>query len=61
MDLCCFDEDWTTKEDMKIKFNLFLLSNLALSDLLMGIYMIIIASADAYSGQHYTFQMNADE
>ena len=36
-----------------------LLSNLALSDLLMGIYMIIIASADAYYGEY--FPMNAEE
>ena len=30
-----------------------LLSNLAMSDLQMGIYMIIIASADAYYGQYF--------
>ncbi len=31
----------------------FLLSNLALSDLLMGIYMLIIASADIYFGERF--------
>ena len=36
-----------------------LLSNLAVSDLLMGIYMIIIASADVYYGEY--FPMNAEE
>ena len=36
-----------------------LLSNLALSDLLMGIYLIIISSADAYYGEY--FPMNAEE
>ena len=41
------------------KVQAILLSNLALSDLLMGIYMIIIAAADAYYGQY--FPMNAEE
>ena len=36
-----------------------LLSNLAASDLLMGVYMIIIASADTYYGKY--FPMNAEE
>ena len=36
-----------------------LLSNLAASDLLMGIYMIILASADAYYREY--FPMNAEE
>ena len=40
------------------KVQSLLLSNLAMSDLLMGIYMIIIASADVYYGQY--FPMNAE-
>ncbi len=35
-----------------------LLSNLAMSDLLMGVYMLIIASADIYFGEH--FPMNSE-
>ena len=35
------------------KVQSLLLSNLALSDLIMGIYMLIIASADAYFGQYF--------
>ena len=31
----------------------FLLRNLATSDLLMGVYMLLIASADIYFGQHF--------
>ena len=46
-------------EGRKNKVQFILLSNLALSDLLMGIYMIIIASADAYYRKH--FPMNAEE
>ncbi|XP_072029000.1 uncharacterized protein [Amphiura filiformis] len=34
----------------------FLLNNLAVSDLLMGIYMIIIASADIYFGEYFPMQ-----
>ena len=41
------------------KVQAILLSNLALSDFLMGIYMLIIAAADAYYGQY--FPMNAEE
>ena len=40
------------------KVQSLLLSNLALSDLLMGTYMIIIASADLFYGEH--FPMNAE-
>ena len=36
----------------------FLLSNLAVSDLLMGVYMLLIASADIYFGKY--FPMHAD-
>ena len=46
------------KQRTKNKVNSLLLSNLAVSDLLMGIYMIIIASADVYYGQY--FPMNAE-
>ncbi len=34
----------------------FLLSNLAMSDLLMGVYMIIIVSADSYFGEYFPMQ-----
>ena len=34
----------------------FLLNNLALSDLLMGIYMLLIASADIYYGDNFPMQ-----
>ncbi|XP_072030530.1 uncharacterized protein [Amphiura filiformis] len=34
----------------------FLLSNLAMSDLLMGIYMLIIASTDIYFGEYFPMQ-----
>ncbi len=34
----------------------FLLSNLAMSDLLMGIYMLIISSADIYFGERFPMQ-----
>ena len=40
------------------KVQSLLLSNLAMSDLLMGAYMIIIASVDVYYGQY--FPMNAE-
>ena len=41
------------KEKGKKKVLLLLIGNLAMSDLLMGIYMIIIASADAYYGIYF--------
>ena len=34
----------------------FILSNLAISDLLMGVYMILIASADIYFGENFPMQ-----
>ena len=37
----------------------FLLNNLALSDLLMGIYMLLIASADIYFGDNFPMQAEA--
>ena len=46
------------KQRAENKVQSLLLSNLAMSDLLMGIYMIIIASADVYYGQY--FPMNAE-
>ncbi|XP_072039665.1 lutropin-choriogonadotropic hormone receptor-like [Amphiura filiformis] len=41
-----------TESDTQLKQRLFI-SNLALSDLLMGIYMLILASADLYYGEDY--------
>ena len=46
------------KQRAENKVQSLLLSNLAMSDLLMGIYMIIIASADIHYGQY--FPMNAE-
>ena len=46
------------KQRVENEVQSYLLSNLAMSDLLMGIYMIIIASADIYYGQY--FPMNAE-
>ena len=40
----------------KKKFQTFLLTNLAMSDLLMGIYMLLIASADIYFGEYFPMQ-----
>ena len=47
-----------TKRATANKVQSLLLSNLAMSDLLMGIYMIIIASADVYYGEY--FPVNAE-
>ena len=47
---------WRRKAAKKSKVQDVLLSNLALSDMLMGAYMIIIASADIYFGQHFPMQ-----
>ena len=41
---------WKQKHGQKNKVQDLLLSNLALSDLVMGIYMLIIACADVYFG-----------
>ena len=46
------------KQRVENKVQSLLLSNLAMSDLVMGIYMIIIAFADVYYGQY--FPMNAE-
>ena len=40
----------------KNKTQNFLLRNLAMSDLLMGVYMLLIASADIYFGQYFPMQ-----
>ena len=40
----------------KDQIQTFLLSNLAMSDLLMGIYMLLIASADIYFGESFPMQ-----
>ena len=44
---------WRKKNTRKSKFQDMLLSNLALSDFLMGVYMIAIASADIYYGDNF--------
>ena len=52
---------WKQSKDssQENKVQSFLIRNLAVSDFLMGIYMIIIASADAYYKEY--FPMNAEE
>ena len=47
---------WRRKSSQKNKIQDILLSNLALSDLLMGLYMLMIASADIYFGQSFPMQ-----
>ena len=49
---------WRKEQNHKNKVQSLLLTNLALSDLLMGVYMIIIASADIYYKEY--FPMNAE-
>ena len=50
---------WRKRKQRTVsKVQSLLLGNLAMSDLLMGIYMIIIASTDVYYGQY--FPMNAE-
>ena len=49
---------WRKKHNHNNKVQSLLLRNLALSDLLMGVYMIIIASADIYYKEY--FPMNAE-
>ncbi|XP_072034522.1 uncharacterized protein [Amphiura filiformis] len=44
---------WRNKGTTPNKVNSVLLSNLAISDCLMGIYMLIIASADLYFGEYF--------
>ena len=43
----------------KNKVQSFLLSNLAISDLLMGVYMLLIASADIYFGEYFPMRAEA--
>ena len=43
----------------KNKVQNFLLSNLAVSDLLMGVYMLLVASADIYFGKYFPMQAEA--
>ena len=50
---------WRVKNTQKNKVQDLLLGNLAMSDLLMGIYMLIIASADAYFGENFPMQSEA--
>ena len=47
---------WRRKVAQKNKVQDFLLSNLAVADFLMGIYMIGIASADIYFGNYFPMQ-----
>ena len=44
---------WRIVNKQKFTVQSFLLSNLALSDFLMGIYMLLIASADIYFGENF--------
>ena len=50
---------WRRKSPQKNKVQDFLLTNLAFSDFLMGVYMLIIASADVYFGQNFPMQSEA--
>ena len=47
---------WLKRDSHSNKVNTILLSNLATSDLLMGVYMLIIASADSYFGDYFPMQ-----
>ena len=47
---------WRQKGAQTNKINSMLLQNLAASDLMMGIYMLIIASADSYYGDNFPMQ-----
>ena len=47
---------WRIISKEKFTVQSFLLSNLAMSDLLMGIYMLLIASADIYFGENFPMQ-----
>ena len=47
---------WLKRDSHSNKVNTILLSNLATSDLLMGVYMLIIASADSYFGNYFPMQ-----
>ncbi|XP_072043266.1 uncharacterized protein [Amphiura filiformis] len=44
---------WKQRHVQVNRIQSILLSNLAISDLFMGIYMVIIASADIYFGEHF--------
>ena len=47
---------WRKKKKDGNKVQTFLLSNLAMSDFLMGIYMLLIGSADIYFGEYFPMQ-----
>ena len=47
---------WKQKHSETNSVQSILLSNLAVADFLMGIYMVIIASADVYFGDHFPMQ-----
>ena len=50
---------WKQKHSGKNRVQSILLSNLAVSDFLMGIYMIIIGSADIYFGESFPMRSEA--
>ncbi len=52
---------WRSKETNKNKVNSILLSNLAVSDFLMGIYMFIIGSADIYFDNFFQCNLKPGE
>ena len=47
---------WYKRDSQSNKVNTMLLSNLATSDLLMGIYLLTIASADVHYGENFPMQ-----
>ena len=47
---------WRKKNTKKAKFQDMLLSNLALSDFLMGVYMVILGSADSYFNDKFPLE-----
>ena len=47
---------WKRKHGQTTSVQSILLSNLAVSDFLMGVYMIMIACADIYFGEHFPMQ-----
>ncbi len=50
---------WRKTQEKQVSVQSLLLSNLAVSDLLMGVYMVIIASADNYFGEYFPMQAEA--
>ena len=50
---------WRKENTKNTKFQDMLLTNLALSDFLMGVYMVILASADIYFGDNFPIQADS--